>query len=1083
MKRALLLAISFCAALGTAQTDNAWSRATGQVKASASAQRLSFPKEYQLFHLNDNSIRQALASVNGRGQSVSVIISLPNVNGNIERFAVREFSNFDPALQAQYPEIRSYSGVGMDDKSATVRFSVDPKGIQAMIMRGASRTEFMEPYSADGSVYAVYQSSREKGSLPWVCSTEDHAVAETAARQTADVARSSNPELLTFRLALSCNGEYTIYHGGTVAGALAAMNATMTRVNGVFEKDLAIHMNIIPNNNLVIFTNPLTDPYTNLNSWNNQLQTTLTNIIGEANYDVGHMFGASGGGGNAGCIGCVCESGKGRGITSPADGVPMGDTFDIDYVAHELGHQFGANHTFSHSVEGSGVNVEPGSGSTIMGYAGITNYNIANNSDDYFVYASVKQIQDNMVNKTCPVRTPLTHGVPVVSAGADYTIPKSTPFVLTGVATDANGDAITYCWEQNDTATTQTGGQSPASATKTAGPNWRSYDPTTSPSRYFPPLTRIIANQSTSSFGSVTTEALSSVARTLNFVVTARDNNPVGGLTNSDAMVVTVNGVAGPFLVTAPNTPGTYQPGAVQDVTWNVAGTTQNGVNAAYVDIFLSTDGGLTYPIQLASQVPNDGLEQVTIPNNSGNSNRIMVKGYNHIFFDISNANFTIAPATAAFAAGFNGVAGEQHKEICQGASATFPISYKALAGFTGTTTFAVSGQPAGVSVAFSQPSISTDGTVTLTVSNTASATPGFYPLTVTATSGSTVKTIPFYLNLFSANFATITASTPANGATAQSTSLSLGWTADGNATQYDVEVATDAAFTNIISTGTVSTNNYAVSGLLEATTYYWRVRPKNSACSGTFGPAHVFQTGQIACESAASTNVPLIISASGTPTINSTLVIPAANDVTIADLNLTVNITHSWINDLTVTLISPAGTQVQMVSAPCASAPINNIQATFDDEGSAVVCANNPGIGGTVIPLQALSAFDGQNSAGTWTLRVSDAWNQDGGSLVSWSLNICSAQPLSVASNELANFVVYPNPSNGNFQVAFTSALADDVKVYVHDMRGRQVYTKEFASTGMFDESINLNNAEAGVYLLTVETGGRKEVKRIVIQ
>ena len=1083
MKRALLLAISFCAALGTAQTDNAWTRATGQVKASTSAQRLSFPKEYQLYQLQDNSIRQTLAAVNGRGQSVSVVISLPAVNGTIERFAVREFSNFDPELQAQYPEIRSYSGVGLDDKSATVRFSVDPKGIQAMIMRGGSRTEFMEPFSTDGSVYAVYQSSREKGSLPWVCSTEDHAVAETAARQTADLARSSNPELLTFRLALSCNGEYTIYHGGTVAGALAAMNATMTRVNGVFEKDLAIHMNIIPNNNLVIFTNPITDPYTTLNAWNNQLQTTLTNIIGEANYDVGHMFGASGGGGNAGCIGCVCQPGKGRGITSPADGVPMGDTFDIDYVAHELGHQFGANHTFSHAVEGSGVNVEPGSGSTIMGYAGITNYNIANNSDDYFVYASVKQIQDNMVSKTCPVRTPLTHGAPVVSAGADYTIPKSTPFVLTGVATDANGDALTYCWEQNDTATTQTGGQSPASATKTAGPNWRSYDPTASPSRYFPPLQRIIANQSTSSFGSVTTEALSSVARTLNFVVTARDNNPVGGLTGSDAMVVTVNGVAGPFLVTAPNTPGTYQPGAVQDVTWNVAGTTQNGVNAAYVDIFLSTDGGLTYPIQLASQVPNDGSEQVTIPNNAGSSNRIMVKGYNHIFFDISNANFTIAPATATFAAGFNGVAGEQHKEICQGASATFPISYKALAGFTGTTTFAVSGQPAGVSVAFSQPSIATDGTVTLTVSNTASATPGFYPLTVTATSGSTVKTIPFYLNLFSSNFAAITASNPANGATAQSTSLSLGWTADANATQYDVEVATDAAFTNIISSGTVFTNSYALSGLLEATTYYWRVRPKNSACSGTFGLSSEFQTGQIACESAASTNVPLIISASGAPTINSTLVIPAASGVTIADLNLNVNITHTWINDLTVTLISPSGTQVQMVSAPCVSAPINNIQATFDDEGSPVVCANNPGISGTVIPLQALSAFDGQNSAGTWTLRVSDAWNQDGGSLVSWSLNICSAQPLSVASNELANFVVYPNPSNGNFQVAFTSASADDVKVFVHDMRGRQVYAKTFGSTGVFDESINLDHAEAGVYLLTVETGGRKEVKRIVIQ
>src|SRR5690606_25917312 len=188
------------------------------------------------------------------------------------------------------------------------------------------------------------------------------------------------------------------------------------------------------------------------------------------------MFGGSGGGGNAGCIGCVCVANvKGRGITSPADGVPMGDNFDIDYVAHEMGHQFGGNHTFSNNVEGSGVNVEPGSGSTIMGYAGITFQDIANHSDDYFVYASIKQIQDNMVGKTCPTRTTLSNLAPVMDAGKDYIIPKSTPFILTGSATDPDNDPIAFCWEQNDSATTQTGSASQASATKTGGPNWRSY--------------------------------------------------------------------------------------------------------------------------------------------------------------------------------------------------------------------------------------------------------------------------------------------------------------------------------------------------------------------------------------------------------------------------------------------------------------------------------------------------------------------------------------------------------------------------------------------------------------------------------
>ena len=206
---------------------------------------------------------------------------------------------------------------------------------------------------------------------------------------------SSAGQVKTMRLAQSCNGEYSNFFGATssaqVSLVLAAFNATLTRSNGVYEKDLALHLNLIANTTSVIYYNPATDPYTTLSSWNQQLQTTLTNVIGNANYDIGHMFGASGGGGNAGCIGCVCVAptgtvplGKGSGITSPADGIPQGDNFDIDYVVHEVGHQLGANHTFSFSIEGTGVNKEVGSGITIMGYAGITNQDAAPHSIDIF---------------------------------------------------------------------------------------------------------------------------------------------------------------------------------------------------------------------------------------------------------------------------------------------------------------------------------------------------------------------------------------------------------------------------------------------------------------------------------------------------------------------------------------------------------------------------------------------------------------------------------------------------------------------------------------------------------------------------
>ncbi|WP_396194467.1 reprolysin-like metallopeptidase [Flavobacterium sp.] len=1067
---------------------NNWEKSSGQnIVPLKQVERSNFPKEFKLFTSNIAALKSILQTAPNRlltNQS-STIITIPNVNGGIERFQMFEFSNFAPELQAQFPNIRSYIGVGIDDKKAQVRLSVDDSGIQVMVFRTDKRNEFIEPYSTDGLVYAVYESSRDKGALPFTCSTEDNSLSHSLQRQqNAQTPMSSSGELLLFRLALSCNGEYATYFGGTVAGALAAMNATMTRVNGVFERDLSIHMNIIANNNLVVFTNAANDPYTTMGNWNGQLQSTLSNIIGEDNYDVGHMFGSTGGGGNAGCIGCVCVDGiKGSGITSPSNGVPMGDTFDIDYVAHELGHQFGGNHTFSSNVEGSGVNVEPGSGSTIMAYAGITAQDVQNNSDDYFVYASIKQIQDNMVGKTCPTRVTLSNITPVVNAGLDYTIPKSTPFVLTGVASDGNGDALTYCWEQNDTATDQTGAASAASATKTGGPNWRSYDPVSSPLRYFPRLSRVIANQSTTQGTEITVEALSSVARTLNFVLTVRDNFLGSGQTNSDAITVNVDAVSGPFLVSAPNTAVSWAVGTNQTVTWAVAGTTTNGVNAQYVDIFLSTDGGLTYPIQLASKVPNDGSEIITVPNNVGTTNRIMVKGYKHIFYDISNANFSIVAPTANFAVAFNGVAEQQNKQICTGNTVSYNIPYTTYGGFTGATSFVLSGQPAGVSASFSPNTISANGDVVLTLNNTGSAAPGFYAMTVTATSGAITKTVPFYLELFNANFPTQLLTYPANLQIGIPTTLTLTWPANANATSYDVQVATDDSFSNIVASATVTTNSFNVTGLANATNYVWRVLPKNSACVGNYSTANLFKTGLPNCSVFASTNVPINIPNTANVTVNSTLNVASTN--TISDVNVTMNINHTWVNDMTITLISPNGTQVQLVAQPCISDDLSNVNATFDDSGVPLVCQQNPAITGTIQPLQSLTAFNGQSMNGTWTLRVLDSFNQDGGTINSWNLRLCSttAVPLDVAENSIQDFSLYPNPNNGDFNIQFNSTSNEPIALSVFDIRGRQIYANTYSNNGFFNENIQLNNLQSGVYLVKVKDGKNEITKKFIKQ
>lgn len=386
-KNLLILTLLFCFSVFSQNTN--WTLTNKKsIRTNKNVTRSNFPENFILFSTNSTSLKNQFQNAPQRlkANDSNVILEIPNSKGTTERFKIFEFSNFEKQLQDAFPEIRSYVGIGIDDTSAQVRISLDPKGMQAMIFRGNKNNEFIEPYSDDLTTYAVYESQRNKGELPFSCSTEDTSFANRVATDVNNANRSGAGELLIFRLALSSTSEYAAYFGATNSSqwslVLAAYNATMTRVNGVFEKDFSIHMNITTNSQNVAYYNASTDPYSNASTgaggaWNGELQSTLTSVLGESTYDVGHLFGASGGGGNAGCIGCVCVDGiKGRGFTSPSNGVPMGDTFDIDYVAHELGHQFGGNHTFSHNIEGTGVNVEPGSGSTIMGYAGITSYDV-----------------------------------------------------------------------------------------------------------------------------------------------------------------------------------------------------------------------------------------------------------------------------------------------------------------------------------------------------------------------------------------------------------------------------------------------------------------------------------------------------------------------------------------------------------------------------------------------------------------------------------------------------------------------------------------------------------------------------------
>ena len=658
--------------IAKAQQKNNWTlhKGSSPLKTDKAVNRLSFPKTFLLFDLNVVDFSNQLISITRQTEQKSCIIILPNANGVDEQFEIYEASNFEPELQARFPELRAFSGKGITDKYATLKMSISPTGMQAFIFRADAANECIEPYSQDHTVYAVFQSENNKSNLNWKCYSPDERLMtsiDNSVLQLTSTQRSGG-DLKTMRLAQSVTAEYANYFGATSASqvslVLAAINATLTRCNGVYERDLAIHLNLISNTTSVIYYNTATDPYDAAStgasgSWNAQLQSTLTNVIGEANYDIGHLFGASGGGGNAGCIGCICTNGsKGSGYTSPADGIPQGDNFDIDYVVHEVGHQLGANHTFSMTNEATNVNKEVGSGITIMGYAGITGQDVAAHSIDMYHQASIAQIQTNLLTKTCPVTISIAaaNTAPVVALVNNYTIPKSTPFVLTGSASDVNGDALTYCWEQNDNASaSQTATASVASETKATGPNWISFKPTTTPTRYFPQLSTILAGANisgplTGGDAGANTEALSSVGRALNFRLTVRDNSvykstapvKVGQTTFTD-MSVTVSAASGPFVVTSPNTAVTWLAGSSQPISWNVAGTTASPVSCTNVKISLSTDGGLSFPTVLVASTPNDGTETLVMPVVNSTTARIKIESVGNIFFDISNTNFSIA--------------------------------------------------------------------------------------------------------------------------------------------------------------------------------------------------------------------------------------------------------------------------------------------------------------------------------------------------------------------------------------------------------------------------------------------------------
>ncbi len=635
--------------------DEMWATLKRVPDAQEQAEPWVRPMFFQPIALDRQVLAAALSDVpmefTQEGVARPTRIDLPMPDGTFATFEIVESPVMAPELAAQFPEIKTYSGQGITDPAATVRLDWTPQGFHAQVL-SPEGSYYIDPYSkGDTTFYSSYyrRDLRMEGADGWTCSLFPDAIGDQPRiqrRQDEQLPTSTNASgtfLQTYRTAVAATGEYTAFHGGTAALGQAAIVTAINRVTGVYERDCAIRLQLVANNINVVYTNSGTDPYTNNNGVTmlSQNQTNLNAVIGSANYDLGHVF-STGGGGIAG-LGVVCGSSKAQGVTGLPS--PTGDPFYIDYVAHEMGHQFGANHSFNSTASSCNGNrassaaYEPGSGSTIMSYAGICGTsNLQSNSNDYFVHKSYDEIVAwTNGSGGCPTNVANGNTVPTIDAGLNYTIPVTTPFELTPASYgDANGDTLTFCWEQRDLGAAQnaSGG---VIADNGTSPFIRTWSPTTNPTRTIPRTLNLLNNTF------VIGEALPGTNRVINFRCTVRDNRSGGGGVNFDSMQVTSTTSAGPFVVTSPNTNVVWA--GTQTVTWSVANTNLAPVNCANVDILLSTDGGNTFPTVLLAGTPNDGSQAVTLPSLSTSSARIKVKGAGNIFFDISNTNFQITPA------------------------------------------------------------------------------------------------------------------------------------------------------------------------------------------------------------------------------------------------------------------------------------------------------------------------------------------------------------------------------------------------------------------------------------------------------
>lgn len=977
------------------QAQIVWKKESVNLSSNIQAPRIPNPIAYNVYKIDYDATKKELLSPAAlRGDKT---ITLPLPDGSMTIFEYKEAQVMEQGLKDKYANIRAYEGTSTDGNYA-VKFDIGTYGLHASILSSKGEIYITPASMTDPSLHYVYYGKDlfDYEKTKFSCGVHEKSEEQRISKQEVAQLRAGEIPLQTYRFAISTTGEWGAVRG-TKEAALSDLVSSTNRLNQIYERDLGIRLILIANNDLLIHLDADTDPYTGSNMGGSLLNqnTAVTNgLVGAFSYDLGHIYtNRCTDVGGVAFLSSICTGSKGSGVSCFSSSV-IATTNQV--VAHEIGHQLGANHTFHSCGENVslGNDFEPGSGSTIMAYGGLCGSdNTVSANDSYFHQASLLEIYDNIRTISapaynCAIKIPTANIPPVITnmPRKELIIPTSTPFILSGSATDANGDALLYNWEQKDSTFSPTKLGSPSGN----APLFRSFLPRVDSFRVFPSPTFLFANLN------INSEVLPSYARSMNFAFTVRDNNTQAGTATWNTMNMKVVNIGGPFMITSGNSPFDIEAGAPFKLTWNVAVTDKAPINATKVNIYISTDQALNLGNPklklIASNVANDGEETVYMPNVISSNARFVVRPIDNVFFDISNNNIKIVPATKPMAY-FEYVA--PSTDLCLPTTSKLNLISSGIGGYSGNINYQVANLPQGIKATFSKNLVKVGENVELSLDISNEVPTSDFDISIIGfgTNNDTIiRTLRY--NVISNNFKDLTTLLPLNGSKNLGGLPEFTWSGSQNAIDYTFQISTDPTFAsgNLFFSGDTDTKSYKPSKTLDkAKIYYWRVRANNSCGSGAFTPSKAIGTEVLACKTFSASDLPINISSSGKPTIESR--INVGEDFNITDCNIKpVSIEHDFFKDLTATLISPKGTQVVIWDNQCPRRM--SFTSGFDDEAPSIFLCS------TVAdaqwkPIGTLSSFKDENAKGQWMFKIEDKTGGNGGKLNGLTLEFCGNIPV----------------------------------------------------------------------------------------